>query len=216
MSTVELAKRWTTLAGQFTSDEENIARIWRVIREAYCAPARHYHTLAHLQNMFAATEELAATIGEPDAFAFAIYFHDIVYDVSKRDNEHQSANVAERLLRDIDVPAPTRQRTLQLIEATAHGSGEPLPEDDPDLALLLDVDLAILAADRETYQKYASAIRAEYALFPDAQYYAGRAAVLEHFIAQPKIYRLEKLRAMWEQPARDNLNAELQQLMSRR
>ncbi len=53
---------------------------------------------------------------------------------------------------------------------------------------------------------YAQAIRQEYAAVPDELYRPGRRRVLEGFLARPQIYLTERLRALWEAPARANLS----------
>ena len=76
------------------------------------------------------------------------------------------------------------------------------------MALLVDLDLAILAAPAERYAAYAAAIRREYAHVPEDQFRAGRAAVLAGFLARPRLYASPALAARWEAPARANLAAE--------
>jgi predicted metal-dependent HD superfamily phosphohydrolase len=75
--------------------------------------------------------------------------------------------------------------------------------------VLLDADLAILGATEERYRQYAADIRREYAWVPDAEYRAGRASVLEVFLARPRIYWHELTFEEGEARARANLRAEL-------
>ncbi len=56
---------------------------------------------------------------------------------------------------------------------------------------------------------YALAIRQEYSVVPDTLYRLGRRRVLEGFLARAQIYRTERLRALWEAPARANLSGEI-------
>ena len=72
----------------------------------------------------------------------------------------------------------------------------------------LDADLAILGASPERYARYAADIRKEYAWVPEPEYRAGRAAVLNRFLALPRIYHAEPLFAEGEERARVNLRAE--------
>ncbi|SCE75115.1 hypothetical protein GA0074695_0817 [Micromonospora viridifaciens] len=87
--------------------------------------------------------------------------------------------------------------------------------DDPDGALLCDADLAVLAAPPDAYDHYAAAIRDEYAHVADADFRAGRAAVLASLLALPALYRLPALHRRWEAVARANLSRELAALGAR-
>lgn len=56
------------------------------------------------------------------------------------------------------------------------------------IELFLNLDLSILAAEREAYDAYAAAIRREYAHVPDAEYRAGRMAVLGRFLERETLF----------------------------
>jgi predicted metal-dependent HD superfamily phosphohydrolase len=80
--------------------------------------------------------------------------------------------------------------------------------------VLSDADLAILASPPERYADYAAAVREEYAEVPDADFAAGRAAILEALRDQG-IYRTEHARTHWEPAARANLDREISALRRR-
>ena len=96
---------------------------------------------------------------------------------------------------------------------TQHGA-EGQPAAGRDTGVLLDADLAILGAAPQRYARYAADIRREYAWVRDAEYRAGRAAVLEQFLARPRIYHAQMMYDEGEQRARENLRAELAALRS--
>jgi predicted metal-dependent HD superfamily phosphohydrolase len=73
----------------------------------------------------------------------------------------------------------------------------------------------VLAAPPEAYAGYASAVRAEYGHLSDAEFTAGRIAVLERLLALPALYRLPEDDERWTAPARANLTAELGLLRAR-
>ncbi|MGZ7283798.1 HD domain-containing protein, partial [Streptococcus pyogenes] len=78
-------------------------------------------------------------------------------------------------------------RIVNMIWATAHAASS-APPTLRDTQVLLDADLAILGASEERYKRYAADIRKEYAWVPEADYRKGRAAVLERFLAAPRLY----------------------------
>jgi predicted metal-dependent HD superfamily phosphohydrolase len=85
---------------------------------------------------------------------------------------------------------------------------------DANGAVLCDADLAVLAGPPEAYAAYASAIREEYGHLSDADFTAGRIAVLEHLLALPALFRTPPAQ-QWTAPARANLAAELTLLRKR-
>lgn len=174
---------------------------------AYLEPARHYHTLEHIAALLRLLEEHKAHLIDQDALALAILFHDVVYDPRRQDNEAQSAAVARQRLTALGFGAAAIDKVAAYIEATQHGPEAEIV--DPDLALLLDLDLSTLAAAPEAYRLYASAIRREYSHVPDAFYRSGRRQVLDGFLARARIYRTEPLHALWEARARANMSEEI-------
>lgn len=83
---------------------------------------------------------------------------------------------------------------------------------DQDERLFLDFDMSILGQPREVYLEYAGMIRQEYIHVARHVYLIKRAEVLETFLAQPWIYATEEYRQTYEQIARQNINAEIQDL----
>lgn len=174
--------------------------------------SRHYHNLVHIASMLRGLTLHGATAIDHDALALAILFHDAIYDATKGDNEVASARLAASHLTDLRVAAEMIARVQTLILATLHG--ERTPADDTDMALLVDLDLAILAASSEHYAVYAAAVRREYAHVPDQAFRAGRAKVLAGFVARPRIFATPLLVSLWEAKARTNLSAEIAALTS--
>jgi predicted metal-dependent HD superfamily phosphohydrolase len=155
--------------------------------------------------------ELAHAADDPDAVRLAAWYHDVVYDPRRDDNEQVSAERARAGLRGL-VGADRVERVVRLVLLTA--GHDPAPG-DADGAVLCDADLAVLASPPARYAAYASAVREEYAHLPDEVFLPGRAAVLEHLLALPALYRVPDVAAEWEPRARANLTAELSLLRAR-
>jgi predicted metal-dependent HD superfamily phosphohydrolase len=205
-----LAHTWRGLIQRQGSDAAAAQRVLEELIGAYVEPGRQYHTLAHIAGLLHQLEQHGQGVRDRDAVALAIIFHDVIYDARRNDNEKQSAALAAARLTSLAFPAALVDKVVHYITATHHA--EDLKSNDPDLALLLDLDLSTLAAAPEHYRTYAQAIRREYAHVPEMLYRAGRRRILEGFLARASIYRSAPLRALWEERARANISGELASL----
>lgn len=170
----------------------------------YREPQRHYHTLQHLRECFAAFDLLQDQAIRPGEIELAIWFHDAVYEPQRRDNEMLSADLAVDCLRQAGAGDVVVERVRDMILATQrHDAGG-----DGDCAILLDVDLAILGAAPARFAEYEAQIRAEYAHVPDEAYRAGRGRVLAGFLARPRLYLTDSFFERYERQARRNLGGD--------
>ncbi|GAB3024296.1 hypothetical protein GCM10011376_09700 [Nocardioides flavus (ex Wang et al. 2016)] len=164
-----------------------------------------YHDLLHLTEVLDRLDRLAlAGAGfDPVTTGLAAWFHDAVY-VGAEDDEERSARWAEESL-----PTAYGDEVARLVRMTVHHRPD---DDDPAGCALSDADLAILAAPRERYDAYVAGVRADFAHVDDADFRAGRAAVLADLAAKPYLFHTAQARALWEAQARANLARELAEL----
>jgi predicted metal-dependent HD superfamily phosphohydrolase len=197
---------WAALAG-----DSPISRTeWAAVVGAWSEPHRRYHDLAHLAAVLGIVDQLAAAAADPAAVRLAAWYHDVAYDPQRTDNEEVSAGRARIGLLGL-VDDATLAEVERLVLLTAGHDPQP---DDANGAVLCDADLAVLASPAPAYAGYASAVREEYGHLPDAEFTAGRIAVLEHLLALPALFRTQ-LAQEWTAPARANLAAELSLLRAR-
>jgi predicted metal-dependent HD superfamily phosphohydrolase len=195
----ELADRWP-LTGY---DEVRAGLV-----AAYADPARDYHDLRHLEEVLVHVDELLAC-GEPanrDAVLLAAWFHDAVYHGDGQDEE-RSAVLAEEQL----AGHPLAAEVARLVRLTATHRPE---DDDSEGQVLCDADLAILAAGPQRYREYVDGVRREHAHVSEADFVAGRAAVLRDLLAKPTLFHTRAGREHFEERARANVADELEQLAS--
>lgn len=100
---------------------------------------------------------------------------------------------------------------VRLVRLTA--THDPRPG-DTNGALLVDADLAILAAPPDGYDRYAGQVRQEYRHLDDAVFVTGRSAVLRHLIDAPVLYHILPDREAMRTRARRNMRRELDRLGS--
>jgi predicted metal-dependent HD superfamily phosphohydrolase len=177
----------------------------RQLEAAYDDGTRGYHDLLHLAEVLAHVDELLGA-DDPvrESVLLAAWFHDAVYD-GRPDDEEQSALLAVRTLGD----GPLADEVARLVRLTA--THRPTDDDHPG-QVLCDADLGILAADPDRYASYTAGVRREYAHVPDADFAAGRAAVLRDLLAKPTLFHTDAARERWEQRARANVTREIEQL----
>ena len=206
---IDVEQRWIDVCTTFGAVGAPTAAAWQSIADAYGETSRRYHTLDHIQALLALSDLHCGTIVNPVVFDLAIILHDVVYDPRRTDNELASALWARRQLTDLGLAADAVGEVAHFIEVSRHREEDLATVDpDSDLARFLDFDLAVLAAPADDYAAYATAIRAEYATFPDEVFRPGRAKVLNAFLQRPRIYVSQHGRETWEVAARNNLEAE--------
>lgn len=180
---------------------------WPAIAADYSG--RAYHNLDHLREMIGHLHASSTGIAPAAAplFGLALIYHDVVYRAGRSDNEARSA---DRLVADLQphgLSAADANYCRRLVMATKHHV--PSASDKGDEALLIDLDLAVLARPANGYDEYAAAVRQEFSLFPGFLYRRGRKKALRHFLDQPAIYRTPHFRSLWEERARENMEREL-------
>lgn len=149
-----------------------------------------------------------AEVRHPDEVELAIWFHDSIYDVRAKDNELQSASLADRSLERAGLPGALRGRVRSLILATQHAAAA----DTEEAAWLVDVDLAVLGQTRERYARSEKEVRIEYQWVSEADFKTGRSAILRRFLDRPTVYATHSFRRRYEAQARANLQWALDQL----
>jgi predicted metal-dependent HD superfamily phosphohydrolase len=201
-----MTARWHGLTAPLLADVARREAVFQELAAAYQGSDRHYHTLQHLDNLL--TCLAAAPLHDAVVVQLAVWFHDVVYQSLRSDNEARSADRARAFLQETSLEPARQQRVAFLIERTADHT-QPQPSDDADLLWFLDADLSILGAPEEAYWEYARQVRREYRLVPDLLYRPGRRQVLAKMLAAPTLFRTPTLHAELEGPARRNLAAEI-------
>lgn len=183
------------------------------IADLHRGPDRGYHGWTHPLALLDLWEEVQEGLADPLAVRCAILLHDAVYEPRAADNEAKSAALAAEMLDGV-VPPETLARTVRLIKATAkHAIPADLPPDERgDMAMFLDMDLAILAAPEAAFDAYEAGVRHEYREVPEAAFRAGRARILEGFLAREALYMSPWGHEAFEAKARANLARSIRRL----
>ncbi|KAF0981855.1 hypothetical protein FDP41_011716 [Naegleria fowleri] len=242
-------REWFDLCSQIGIREfSTISKWWKHIREEYDQPnSRFYHTTTHLFHLlsqcrdffekdarFGGSKQLSMT--DFIIIRLAIFFHDIIYDAKRKDNEEASARVFMKfvnetrpeMLRNEDV-----QRIVMFIECTANHLSHK-DKKDQLLFTFLDFDLAVLAMntpkqeihffkdilvewknkeeflDSSFMKHYVENVRKEYGHLSDQEFAKGRSAFLRKMLDNPdQLFYTTEAKEKLEKQALMNLKMEL-------
>ncbi|MDR6967490.1 putative metal-dependent HD superfamily phosphohydrolase [Flavobacterium arsenatis] len=203
---MELQERFASLLQAIGFSENDTAVRWNELKKAYTKKERHYHNITHLVEMIACYETYKNQLQFPNELLYSIFYHDIIYKSTRKDNELKSAVLAVGLLPDNT--SINKQVIFDMILATK----DHISKGVEDEKWLIDFDLRILAKDWEDYQVYYKQIRKEYSIYPDFLYNPGRKKALEDFLEKDFIYQTESFRELFEAKARENIKKEIKEL----
>ncbi|WP_116113951.1 HD domain-containing protein [Amycolatopsis ruanii] len=203
---------WVSAVRALGGDGEVAADAAADLAARYAEPHRRYHDTAHVLAVLRDSAALAAELRLPPeerAVLTLAAAHDVVYDGRPGEDERRSAEWAVSWLRRAGVSAGHVSRVEELVLATLTHAA---PDGDLTAQALLDADLAILGAGEATYDRYRTAVRAEYAPISTELWRAGRSAVLADLLAREPLYATAAARLRWEAAAKVNLARELASL----
>lgn len=187
---------WRRLGAQGDADA-HLARLTAL----YSEPHRAYHTLEHIETLFAEFDAARQLSERSDEVEYAIWFHDAIYDARRDDNEERSADLAAKVAGEVGLSPAFAASVRGLIVATKHVE---VPT-APDAQLVVDCDLAPLGCSAEQFRENGRRVRQEYAWIAEDEYLARRAAFLGRFLDRPHIYCTALFRDTYEAQARRNL-----------
>ena len=173
---------------------------------AWKGEGRCYHGPAHLRRGLQSLAELGCDAG---LAVLAWFFHDAVYVVGRRDNEARSAQwfCDHAEAQGLDAQSVARGAALILMTADHQNA----VTDDPLWPVLNDVDLAVFASDRATYDRYAEDVWFEYEpVMSRREFVRGRASFMSAFATHP-IFLTQMMKPK-EAIAHVNIDAEVARL----
>ena len=200
-----LKETFIELLTNYTDDIGLRIELWKEIEKKYTDKKRHYHSLSHLENLLQQLIEVKDKIENWEVILFTLFYHDIIYNALKTDNEEQSAELAEKRMKQINVPIPIIENCKTQILATK----KHIANSNSDTNYFTDADLSILGQEFGIYNTYFQNVRKEYSIYPNIIYNPGRKKVLKYFIEMERIYKTEYFYNKFEKQAKQNLQFEL-------
>lgn len=203
-----LKQTFTQLALSYSENEILIEELWSEIETHYSGKKRHYHSLRHLEHLLEQLTTIKSELKDWNTILFTLFYHDVIYDALKSDNEEKSAELAEVRMKELHVPSELIKRCKEQILATKSH----VKSDNDDTNYFTDADLSVLGQNWEVYSAYFKNVRQEYAVYPDLIYNPGRKKVLLHFLEMDRIFKTDYFFEKYEKPARENLRKEAELL----
>ena len=152
----------------------------------------------------------------------SIWFHDIIYDPTKHNNEVMSIQVfnvfIEHLMKNFGdniykmLTKEMIQKVIDYIDATIKHQIKKEYIDDKDIEWFLDFDLAILGEQEDIYQLYMKNIRKEYIHVQSPMFEQKRSEVMRRFLNREQLYFSNEFIQKFENIARQNVANEIQML----
>ena len=169
--------------------------------DGYREAHRHYHSLDHIEHCLRMFDQCRHLASDADALELAIWFHDVILEPGKRDNEARSADLyldtTQGVLRD-DLGAAVHG----MIMATLH-DGTSL--DHPDAIYMVDIDLSSFGLPWEAFLRDSQDLRTENPQVCDEEYHLNQTGFQRGLLARPRFYLSDFFFERFERQARDNL-----------
>jgi predicted metal-dependent HD superfamily phosphohydrolase len=188
---------WTrSLLPGADSDPETV---WHALDRRYGEAHRRYHDKNHLAYCLDQLDLAGDRIEDPDRVEMAIWFHDVVNDPGRGDNEARSADMFRQCAHGVMDEAFV-DAVIDLILVTTHKDNPP----DTDHQFICDIDLASFGCPWECYIRDTARVKAEFK-GPEEDYYRRKRAFLEGMLRRPKIFHTEFFNGRYERQARENI-----------
>lgn len=211
----------------------NLTTVDLAVLRLYNEPHRSYHTVFHVLEMLE-LHETGQTRGieipryikplwsgmRQTNLISAIVAHDCVYEIGREKgwNERTSFESWRRLAGDVH-PTDLAQVEMLILSTINHDMTD-APEAfdaatglDSAMAMhLIDLDMSVLGATREEFDRNSANIMAEFlepGLITLGDYEAGRRGFFARTLAQPRIFFTEQFHAALELRARENMIRDL-------
>jgi predicted metal-dependent HD superfamily phosphohydrolase len=167
----------------------------------YSGAGRYYHTFRHIRQCLDEYSEARDLAVSPNTLEFALWYHDIAYNIKSKNNEAVSARLAFEAAAGFGLPRFVRQGVFDLIMLTKHDA---VPEIE-DGRIIADIDLSILGRPVKEFDAYEESIRKEYSKVRLNEFKKGRRKILRGFLDRPRIYLTDFFGKKYEAQARANL-----------
>ena len=184
---------------------DNDRTFFAIIKQYYTESQRAYHTLQHIEEMLLWFQKVKHLLKYHNEFYLAIIFHDIIYDIKRKDNELASAEVAKKYLSEHlqDGHSIYIDKVVNMIKLTAEHGKNFDKELTVDEQLFVDIDMTIFIADKNRLLEYEQGINKEYSQVYSAEEY--KKSRLDFLKSIEKVFISQYFKERYEEIALQNI-----------
>lgn len=202
-----LKNRFLKLLDSLSIPDPQAHKLAKRVIEAYNYSDRHYHGLRHIQHCLEELDRLPRDLNvNKQKIELAIWYHDLIYDPKKSDNEEKSAFCFQSDFKE-HLDEKDLSQIFEMIMASKH---QGCHNDGLDLDLFLDIDMSVLGQPESDFMDYEMAIRAEYKSIPKWLFFYSRKRFFKKLL-KSRIYRTQNFYERYEAQARKNISRLLRQ-----
>lgn len=194
-----------------TVDQEKRRAEVQAIIDGWNAEGRTFHNARYLGSVFEHLDELEGAALQPDLIRVAFAYRGALEEVGWEDTELSASpaavpqlSVADRLSAIGVLPEQIAEIQQLIDQISLH---HPLP-DDMDAKIIIDADLAVLAGPPQLYRKMLEGLREEAPHLDMDMFLRQRHKAIKQLLRRRNIF-FSPLGKGWDEPARENLEAEL-------
>ena len=207
----QLERRWVHLltSGKlgFKASRTFALFTFAIIAKMYGQDWRRYHTLFHSKRMLDEMHSVRDMLKNPYLVEFAIFLHDIVYVVGRKDNEKMCGKLARSWLKEMRAPSLVIRRIVRLIVvATKHPKSEKVRLTN-DEKFMSDFDLLGFSLLWPEVVEYSKNVRREYSMYEDMEFIRGHHDFLHTLMYSGPIYKTKHFNTQYEIVAQENIFA---------
>ena len=206
---MNLKERWIEFFKKINA-KGNPNKFFDKIIKHYSEPHRAYHTLKHIKNSLKEFDEVKDLCEKPNEVEFAIWFHDIIYNPRKDNNEEKSADLAYKKAKEMNLSKNFAEDIKQFILASKHQT----TPTRIDAQIMIDIDLAGFGKSEKEFWEQNKLVRKEYSFYSDKDFNLGRSILLNSFLIRSHIYLTKHFRKKYETQARKNIKKMIKKLTS--
>lgn len=211
----KLAIRWknlimTKVLGQDIDGVSESIFFAVFIGNMYKKNQRWYHNLFHLEQMLKEFDAVRDKLKQPECVEFAIFLHDIIYVIGRKDNETASGRIAEAILLRMGANVLKIYRVLRLITVATKHPKSPKVRLTSDEKYMSDLDLYGFSLSYDAVLGQSCDVRREFSEFSDEEFRKGQGNFLSQMLTR-RIYLTDHF-SQYELAARENIRRVLQNM----
>ncbi len=191
------------------ANEKDAQNVFEFVYACYSEDHRHYHNAIHIDHCLRMLNDAKASLSNPYAVELAVWFHDVIYNPTSKENEAQSAHYFDKSSSSV-LSSELRGKVRQLILKTTHDSVPETLEEE----VLMDIDLSSFGLDWQHFHADGINIRKEQSHLSDQEFYSQQVKFQKSLLDRDRFFYSEYFFNRFEEKARENVTRYFELLCS--